>query len=35
MTVTTVTDVAYEQVLKLNPGEVVFHQATKDVLDSV
>jgi len=35
MTASTVTDAVYEQVLKRNPGEVEFHQAVKEVLDSL
>ena len=35
MTANTVTDAVYEQVLKRNPGEVEFHQAVKEVLDSL
>lgn len=35
MTANTVTDTVYEQVLKRNPGEVEFHQAVKEVLDSL
>ena len=35
MTANSVTDAVYEQVLKRNPGEVEFHQAVKEVLDSL
>jgi len=35
MTASTVIDAVYEQVLKRNPGEVEFHQAVKEVLDSL
>jgi len=35
MTASTVTDAVYEQVLKRNPGELEFHQAVKEVLDSL
>ena len=35
MTANTVTNAVYEQVLKRNPGEVEFHQAVKEVLDSL
>jgi len=35
MTANTATDAVYEQVLKRNPGEVEFHQAVKEVLDSL
>ncbi len=35
MTANTVTNTVYEQVLKRNPGEVEFHQAVKEVLDSL
>jgi len=35
MTTNTVTNAVYEQVLKRNPGEVEFHQAVKEVLDSL
>jgi glutamate dehydrogenase (NADP+) len=35
MAANTVTQAAYEQVLKRNPGEVEFHQAVKEVLDSL
>jgi glutamate dehydrogenase (NADP+) len=35
MTANTVTQAVYEQVLKRNAGEVEFHQAVKEVLDSL
>jgi glutamate dehydrogenase (NADP+) len=35
MAANTVIQAAYEQVLKRNPGEVEFHQAVKEVLDSL
>ena len=35
MAANTVIQDAYEQVLKRNPGEVEFHQAVKEVLDSL
>ena len=35
MAVDTITQSVYEQVLKRNPGEVEFHQAVKEVLDSL
>jgi len=35
MSADTITDAVYEQVLKRNPGEVEFHQAVKEVLDSL
>ncbi len=35
MTANAVTNAVYEQVLKRNPGEVEFHQAVKEVLDSL
>ena len=35
MAANTVTQAVYEQVLKRNPGEVEFHQAVKEVLDSL
>ena len=35
MAVNTITQSVYEQVLKRNPGEVEFHQAVKEVLDSL
>ena len=35
MTANAVTEAVYEQVLKRNPGEVEFHQAVKEVLDSL
>jgi len=31
----TITQVVYEQVIQRNPGEVEFHQAVKEVLDSL
>ena len=35
MAANTITQAVYEQVLKRNPGEVEFHQAVKEVLDSL
>jgi len=35
MAANTVTQAVYEQVLKRNPGEPEFHQAVKEVLDSL
>ena len=35
MAANTVTQAVYEQVLERNPGEVEFHQAVKEVLDSL
>jgi len=35
MAATTITQAVYEQVLKRNPGETEFHQAVKEVLDSL
>ena len=35
MTANKVTQAVYEQVLKHNPGELEFHQAVKEVLDSL
>jgi len=35
MAVDTITQRVYEQVLKRNPGEVEFHQAVKEILDSL
>ena len=35
MAANTITEAVYEQVLSRNPGEVEFHQAVKEVLDSL
>ena len=35
MTTSTITQAVYEQVLKRNPGEVEFHQAVKEVLETL
>ena len=35
MAANTITQAVYEQVLKRNPGEIEFHQAVKEVLDSL
>ncbi|MCJ7693258.1 MAG: NADP-specific glutamate dehydrogenase [Sedimentisphaerales bacterium] len=35
MTASTIIQVVYEQVLKRNPGEVEFHQAVKEVLETL
>jgi len=35
MSASTVIQSVYEDVLKRNPGEVEFHQAVKEVLDSL